>query len=89
LAATGVTQRNKRRGNMRSKNFMTAEKIRPTEQLDYSYLNLNSIIAGLTVLSSLLQACRLLQMISLLPARVIKLLEFIGLSGSKVSYLCW
>jgi hypothetical protein len=31
----------------------------------------------------------LFQMISLLPARVIKLLEFIGFSGSKVSSTYW
>jgi len=48
-------------------------------------ISVKGIMVGLTVLSSLLQACLLLQMISLLPARIIKLLEFIGFSGSKVS----
>jgi hypothetical protein len=54
-------------------------------------LHNDSIVAYLTtqVVCKVMHVCVLFQMISLLPARVIRLLEFIGFSGSKVSSLYW
>jgi hypothetical protein len=76
-----VTKKQKKRKNEKF-NDSRVSKIYGNQITDIS---VRGIMVGLTVLSSLLQACLSLQMISLLPARVIKLLEFIGFSGSKVS----
>ena len=76
-----VTKKQKKRKNKKFHDNRVS-KIHGNQIIDIS---VKGIMVGLTVLSSLLQVCLLLQMISLLPARVIKLLEFIGFSGSKVS----